>query len=197
MRTHEGQSKTLKPEQFQQVIDHTYKHSTTPLRDIAILQVSYRSGLRAMEICGLKLSDILEPNGELKRTVALRKKTTKGHRGGLAYFTHPELRDAIAKYINEVRNRYSVKVDNLFISRKLTPFHAGSMSRLFTKIYKDAGFNGCTSHAGRKSLAYNLNAQDVSVYNIQQILRHSSITTTVNHYLKVDENKLAELVGNV
>ena len=196
MRTHEGQSETLKPQQFQEVIDHVYKNSKYPIRDIAILQVSYRCGLRAMEIAGLKLSDILDINGDIKTTVTLRKKTTKGHKGGSAFFTHPEVRLALSKYINEVRNLMDVKVDNLFISRKSTAFHQGSMSRLFTNIYTKAGYHGCTSHAGRKSLAVNLNEQNVSVYNIQQILRHSSITTTVNHYLKVDKETLATLVGN-
>lgn len=196
MRTHEGQSKTLKTEEFQQVIRHTLKSSPFPIRDCAILQVSYRCGLRAKEIAELKLSDILDNKGEIKETVTLRKKTTKGHRGGVAFFTHPEVREALSKYLVQNRSSKATQYENVFISKKLTPFSPSSMSRLFTTIYNKAGFNGCTSHAGRKSLCVNLNKQNVSTYNIQQIMRHASITTTVDHYLKVDEDTLATILEN-
>ena len=196
MRTHEGQAKSIKPVQFQQVLNHTMTHSKYPLRDVAILQVSYRMGLRAMEIAALSLSDIINKNGDMNQQVALRKKTTKGSRGGVAYLTHADLRAALDIYIVEVRSKIVTEHDNIFISRKSTPFSASSMSRLFTKLYRDAGYIGCTGHTGRKSLACNLNAQNVSLYNIQQILRHSSIQTTVNHYLRVDEETLANIVGN-
>ena len=197
MRTHEGQSKTLKTEEFQQVIRHTLKSSPFPIRDCAILQVSYRCGLRAKEIAELKISDILDNKGEIKETVTLRKKTTKGHRGGVAFFTHPEVREALSKYLVQIRSSKATQYENVFISKKGTPFSPSSMSRLFTHIYKRAGFEGCTSHSGRRSLCKNLNAQNVSVYNIQKIMRHSNIQTTVNHYLSVDEETLANLVEEV
>lgn len=196
MRTHEGQAKSLKPKDFQNVIQYTKNNSRYPLRDIAILQVSYRCGLRAMEIAGLNLTDLLDRNGDINKHIPLRKKTTKGSRGGVAFFTHPEVRAALQEYIVEKRNSITTDYDNVFISRKHTPFTPSSMSRLFTKLYVDAGYEGCTGHSGRKSLAHNLNADNVSVYNIQQILRHASITTTVNHYLAVDEDVLANIVGN-
>lgn len=223
MRTHEGQSKTLNSEEFQQLIDHVRATSQFPERDIAILSISYRAGLRAMEICNLHLSDILDENGDLRRTVVLRKKATKGTRGGVAFFTHVDLREALSAYLkvlssktndrNGARAPSSTKVKcksdhenapekhiqypHLFLSKKKTPFHPGSMSRLFTNLCKSAGFSGVTSHFGRRSLAKNLNAQDVSVYNIQKILRHKNIQTTVNHYLSVDEDHLAALISNV
>tara|TARA_E500000331_G_C17221158_1_gene698165 strand:- start:895 stop:1491 length:597 start_codon:yes stop_codon:yes gene_type:complete len=196
MRTHEGQAKSLKPKNFQKVIDYTRNNSAYPLLHIALLQVSYRCGLRAMEIAGLNLRDLMTSNGDINKHIPLRKKTTKGSRGGVAFFTHPEVRAALLEYIVEVRSSISTKYDNVFISRKHTPFTPSSMSRLFTKIYVDAGYEGCTGHSGRKSLAHNLNAENVSVYNIQKILRHASITTTVNHYLAVDEEVLANIVGN-
>ena len=71
------------------------------------------------------------------------------------------------------------------------------MSRLYTHLYLRAGYEGATGHCGRKSLARNLNEQNVSVYNIQKVLRHSNIQTTVKHYLSVDEETLANLVEGV
>ena len=108
-----------------------------------------------------------------------------------------KLREALEAYIVLKRSKLSTEYENVFISRKSTPFSPSSMSRLFSHIYVRAGFEGCTSHTGRRSLCKNLNAQNVSVYNIQKIMRHSNIQTTINHYLSVDEETLANLVEEV
>jgi integrase/recombinase XerD len=197
MRIHEGQAETLKPEQFQQVIAHTLETSKHPLRDCAILQVGYRCGLRAMEIAKLNLSDLMDDKGNIREQVTLRKKTTKGHRGGTAYFNHPALLDALNAYLVLKRSTKAMQYQNVFISRKATPFSPSSMSRLVSTLYSNAGYERATNHSGRRSLASNLNKQNVSVYNVSKILRHSSITTTVNHYLSVDKDTLAELVKSV
>lgn len=197
MRTHEGQSKTLNTEEFQQVLDYTWRTSAHPIRDCAILRVSYHTGLRAKEIAELELRDILDSNGELKSRVTLRKKATKGCKGGVAFFSHQALREALQAYIVQIRSTKATEYQNVFISKKLTPFSPSSMSRLFSTLYQKAGFEGCTSHCGRKSLAKNLNQQNISIYNIQQILRHSSIQTTVRHYLSVDEDTLANIMEQV
>lgn len=197
MRTHEGQAKPLNPQEFQRVLDDTRRKSTDALRDIALLQMSYRAGLRAKEIAALKLSDVLDAKGEIKRSITLRRIATKGGKGGVAYMSHAELREALEAYIVLKRSKLSTEYENVFISRKSTPFSPSSMSRLFSHIYARAGFDGCTSHTGRRSLCKNLNAQNVSVYNIQKIMRHSNIQTTINHYLSVDEETLANLVEEV
>ena len=197
MRTHEGQAKPLNPQEFQRVLDDIRRKSTDALRDIALLQMSYRAGLRAKEMAALKLSDVLDAKGEIKRSITLRRIATKGGKGGVAYLSHAELREALEAYIVLKRSKLSTEYENVFISRKSTPFSPSSMSRLFSHIYARAGFDGCTSHTGRRSLCKNLNAQNVSVYNIQKIMRHSNIQTTINHYLSVDEETLANLVEEV
>lgn len=194
MRTHEGQAKPLSQQEFHSVIECVRRVSTTSYRDIAILQMSFRAGLRAKEIAELKLSDVMDGNGAIKRTVTLRKAATKGGKGGVAFLSHQELRDALEAYIVLNRSKISTEYENVFISRKGTPFSPSSMSRLFRHIYARAGLEGCSSHSGRRSLAKILNAENVSIYNIQKILRHSNIQTTVTHYLSVDEDKLAEIV---
>jgi len=197
MRTHEGQSETLKPKQFQQLIEHTLATSKHPIRDCAILQVSYRCGLRAMELAGLTLDDLLDEDGRIKEQVTLRKKTTKGMKGGTAYFTHTEVREALSAFLVLKRSTKTMQVRNLFISAKLTPFSASSMCRLVSNLLTRAGYYGATNHFGRRSLAHNLNKQNVSIYNISKILRHSSIKTTEKHYMSVDKDTLAELVSGV
>ena len=197
MPKQEGTARVINNAEFQEVIETVRRKSTQPLRDIAILQMSFRAGLRAMEVANLELRDIFMPNGDLKRTITLRKAGTKGSKGGVAYLSHPELREALEAYIVLKRSSISTKYENVFISRKGTPFSPSSMSRLYSHLYCRAGYYGCTGHSGRKSLARALNEQNVSVYNIQKILRHSNIQTTVRHYLSVDEETLANLVEGV
>ena len=197
MTRKEGTAKPLSDEEFQRVIDYTLRTSQDPLRDSAILQVSQRVGMRAGEIAQLELDDIMSPKGELKKQVTLRKRTTKNKRGGIVYFSHPEVREALSKYIVEKRSKLESDHSNVFISKKGTPFSPNSMCRLFSTLYAKAGYPDSKGHSGRKSLARNLNRNNVSIYNIQQILRHSNIQTTIKHYVSVDEEVLENLVGSV
>ena len=197
MTRKEGTAKPLNDEQFQQVIDVTLRTSQNPLRDCAILQVSQRVGLRAGEISHLTLESLMSHTGEIKKQVTLVKRHTKNNKGGTAYFSHPEVREALSKYIVENRSKLESEHDNVFISKKGTPFSPNSMCRVFSTLYTKAGFPDSTGHSGRKSLARSLNRKNVNIYNIKEILRHSNIQTTIKHYISVDEDVLENLVGNV
>ena len=197
MTRKEGTAKPLNDEEFQQVIDHTLRTSQNPLRDSAILQVSVRVGMRCGEIALLELGDVMSPQGDIKKQVQLRKRTTKGGKGGTVYFSHPEVREALRQYIVEIRSKLETEHDNVFISKKGTPFSPNSMSRVFSTLYSKAGFPESKGHTGRKTLARSLNRKNVSIYNIKEILRHSNIQTTIKHYVSVDEDVLESLVGNV
>ena len=197
MTRKEGTAKPLNEEQFQEVIDYTMATSQFPLRDCAILQVSARVGLRAGEISHITLGDLMSPSGYLKKQVTLRKKTTKNDKGGTAYFSHPDVREALNQYIVENRSKLETDYDNVFISKKGTPFSPNTMSRVFSTLYDKAGYPDSKGHSGRKQLARALNRQNVNIYNIKEILRHSNIQTTIKHYISVDEDVLENLVGNV
>mgnify|MGYP001565803410 CR=1 FL=1 len=196
MRVHEGQARSLNNEQFQEVIDYTLANSRYPLRDTALLAVSYCCGLRVMEIAELDLDDILNSEGELRQNVTLRKIATKRAKGGVAYFSSPMLRELLSKYLVEVRSLKSTDTRAVFISKHLKRFSKSSLSRHFGTLYKKAGYEGCMGYTGRRSLGRNLNRSGVSVFNIQKILRHTDIKTT-QRYIDVDEDMLANLVSGV
>ena len=191
----EGIAKPLTTEMADQIIDNIQAFSAYPERDTAMFLVSFRAGLRVGEIASLVWGDILQKDGKIKETFSLRKDTTKGKKGGLAFLTHPELRLALEVHKQSVKS-ISSKAP-VFLSRKQGHFSSVSMSRLFKHIYARAGFEGYSSHSGRKGLGKALNEANVNIYNIQKVLRHSSITTTVNHYISVDEDLLAKMVSRV
>lgn len=212
MRTHEGKARSINSQEFQEVIDTTLATSKYPLRDCAILAISFYSGLRAMEIAALNYEDVLSLTGEIKNSLTLRKEGTKGSKGGSAYFSNANLREHLSTYLVHKRcdsatvlNRSSKATDHtrppelkgaVFTSRAGTRFSPSSMSRLFSSLYLKAGLSGCTSHTGRRSLGRNLNRSGVSLYNIQKILRHSQVSQTVQ-YIDVDEDLLADIVSMV
>jgi integrase/recombinase XerD len=92
MARQEGAARPVTSQQFQRLTDIVRRNSTTSLRDVALLQMSFRAGLRAMEIAALEIDTILDQNGEILRTIRLKKSGTKGAKGGIAYLSHPELR---------------------------------------------------------------------------------------------------------
>ena len=196
MRTHEGQARSLNSEEFQLVMDYTLANSKSPVRDAALLAVSYYVGLRVKEIAELSLDDVLNTEGEIKQNVTLRKVTTKRAKGGFAYFTHPALREHLSKYLVEVRSQKSTETKAVFVTKYTKQFSPSSLSRHLGNLYRDAGYEGCTGYTGRRSLGRNLNRNGVSVFNIQKILRHSDIKTT-QLYIDVDEDMLANLVSTL
>ena len=195
MRTHEGQAKTLTEQDFQGVIDSVMETSRHPIRDAALMQISYRAALRVKEIASLTLDDVLAPDGKLLNIITLRKTTTKGKKGGKAFLESPALRSALAEYVKE-RLCIDTKCRNLFVSQKGTAFSSPSLSRLYTNLYKKAGAYGCTSHTGRRSAASNLIKNGANIYQIKSVLRHENIQTTAV-YLEEDDETLAQLMRQV
>ena len=205
----EGIAKPLNADKLSVILQDIQENSAFAVRDKALVLVSFRSGLRVGEIASLVWDDILTKNGEIKETFSLRKATTKGKKGGLAFFTHPELRSALSDLLAETLSVKSIcegsttsvksicREDPVFRSRKGGAFSNVSLSRLFTNTYARAGMEGLSSHSGRKGLCKALNEANVNVYNIQKVLRHSSISTTINHYISVDEDLLANMVKGV
>lgn len=78
----EGIAKPLNSGKLSVILQDIQENSAFPVRDKALVLVSFRSGLRVGEIASLLWGDILNKNGEIRETFSLRKSTTKGKKGG-------------------------------------------------------------------------------------------------------------------
>ena len=79
-------------------MDASFSYMATtrqPLQNKAIYLLGYRAGLRIGSIAGLGLNDVLDPSGELKEVVHLRKDIVKNRSNYSVYLSHPELRQAL------------------------------------------------------------------------------------------------------
>jgi site-specific recombinase XerD len=144
------------------------------LRDAAILEVLYSTGMRVAELVSLDRDDIREDNNEL----AIRGKGNKVR----VVFLSPTAREAIQAYI-KIRS----DIDSALFVRhssnaagasdlRITP---RSVQRLIKKYAVMAGLTKTvTPHTLRHSFATDLLSNGADVRQVQQLLGHASITTT-------------------
>lgn len=156
----------------------------------AIYLLGYRAGLRIGSIAGLLVDDVIDSSGNLKEVVELRRDIVKGRRNYAAYLTHPELRDALLSYL-VIRPETEVK--NLFVSQKNTSFSANALTHKILKLYRDAGFDGASSHSGRRSFATNCIRSGVDIVSLKTLMNHSNIQQT-SEYVATNQEHLKDVV---
>ena len=161
------------------------------VRNQAVLLASHFMGLRAKEMASLKMGDVYDfRNHILRDTIRLLAAYTKGNKYREVFLLDTTARNIMLEYI--LSREDSGPNAPLFLSQKLQPFTANTMQRMIGNLYKKAGING-TSHSGRRSFATRLIRHNVDIYSIQQLMGHSSITTT-QEYFASDPNLLKEKV---
>ena len=188
----EGQAITLNRrnhELFQAYLKDT-RHSR---RDRAIYLLTYRAGMRIGSVAKLRLDDVLDASGKVKKVVILRKDITKGQKTVSAYISHPELIEALEIWLEYRKENCR---EALFYSQKGAPFTPNNLSRAMLRHYKAAGFEGSSSHSGRRSFASNCLKNGMDVVALSKVMSHSSINTTMR-YIHHDEGELLQLIESV
>ena len=150
----------------------------------AIYLLGYRAGLRVGSIAGLRLNDVLDSSGNLKEVVELRREIVKNRKNYAVYLVHPELQEALLDFLEA---RPEAEVDNLFVSQKQTGFSANALSHKMLKLFRDAGFDGASSHSMRRSFATNCIRAGVDIVSLQTLMNHASIQQTSEYVFTNDE----------
>ena len=157
------------------------------LRDRALLEVVYATGLRVSELVGL-------PVGAVRRDAGYVLVRGKGDKQRLVPLGQEAL-DWLARYLDSARPALLAgrKSDRLFVSRK-----AGSLSRqaVWYRIRKyatEAGIDKPLSpHTLRHSFATHLLNHGADLRSLQMLLGHSDLSTT-QIYTHVARQRLKEL----
>ncbi len=179
----QGKASVLNPQQHQDFL--AYLATTRQAaQNKAIYLLGYRAGMRIGSIAGLGINDVLDRNGNLKEVVELRRDIVKGKRNYAAYLSHPELREALAEYLAE---RPGTDVPNLFVSQQNTAFSANSLTHKMLRLYRKAGYEGASSHSGRRSFATNCIRAGVDIVSLKTLMNHSSIQQTSEYVATNDE----------
>ena len=176
--------------------------SRNRLRNEALLMVSFYLGLRVKEISALKLNQMLDSSAQLVQEIALEKGQSKNKKGERTlYITNPKLRESLERYIQERKTKKNYPMEPplrgpFFLSEHGGHFTPNALQQLFSKMYKDAGLNGCSSHSGRRSYITNLSEKGIDIRSIQILAGHSSISTT-QVYIEENPIRLADINKNL
>jgi integrase/recombinase XerD len=135
----------------------------------------------------------LDASGNLKEIVHLRKDIVKNRSNYSVYLSHPELRKALEDYLAE---RPESEVDALFVSQKNSAFKPNALSHKMLMLFRDAGFDGASSHSMRRSLCDELHRAGLDIVTLKTLMNHSSIQQT-SEYVATNDEMLKQAVMGV
>lgn len=158
------------------------------LRDIAVIELLFATGMRISELCSLKPSDIdLENN-----TVLIYG---KGSKERILQFGNSEVISALATYQSTFKADISA-CGYFFVNKRKQKLSDQSVRFMINRYAALAGIEQhITPHMFRHSFATLLLEQDVDIRYIQKMLGHSSISTT-EIYTHVSNTKQKDILVN-
>ncbi|MDO4333076.1 MAG: tyrosine-type recombinase/integrase [Eubacteriales bacterium] len=162
-------------------------HKNQALKDLAIIELLFSTGIRISELCCLPADCIDLQAGEIKIY-------GKGAKERLL-----QLDSAVVKALGKYQHVFQAQINRegyFFTSTRgghLTDQSVRYMINKYTR--KASGNTHITPHMFRHTFAKSLLEQDVDIRIIQPILGHSSIKTT-ERYTYVSSNKQKEVLQN-
>ena len=172
----------LSPEDVEQLLN--FKPSNTiEIRDMAIVELMYSSGLRVSETVNINISDF-EENMSFLRVIGKGSKTRLVPMGRFAI-------NAINNWLNE-REKISNGTDALFLNSKGSRLSVRSIQLRLKKMAINQGLPPVHPHMLRHSFATHMLESSGDLRTIQELLGHSSLSTT-QIYTKLDYQHLAKI----
>jgi integrase len=187
IRTKRGRMIILTPQETLALLKAARKRST---RDWAMILLAYRHGLRASEVCGIKLPDI-----DLKAgSISIRRLKGSLHTIQPLYQHRGQpLLDETAALRAWLRKRPADGSDYLFTSQKGGKLSRIQFFRVFQTIAESVGLpqEKRHPHVLKHSLASHLVAGNANLALIRQALGHRSINSTMV-YIGTSDAQAAE-----
>lgn len=139
------------------------------LRDTAIVFLLVDTGIRATELCGIRLGDV--ERGRIK----VLGKGAKERYAPLSPGTERTIRDYVRK------ERRTAKDDHLFVNRSGEPFQRNSLYLLVKRHALQAGLQKGGLHKFRHTFALNWAETSGPLHGMQAILGHESPTMSLRY----------------
>ena len=158
------------------------------IRDIAVIELLFATGMRISELCSLKPSDIDLTNN----TVLI---FGKGSKERILQLGNPDVIAALKSYQETFQKNIDV-CGFFFVNRLGHRLSDQSVRFMINRYAANAGISQhITPHMFRHSFATLLLEQDVDIRYIQKMLGHSSISTT-EIYTHVSNTKQKDILVN-
>ena len=184
-KTWQSLPKFLLPEEVERLLESPDISTSLGVRDKAMLEVLYATGLRVTELVSLKQTDLNMEAGFLltlgkgskERLVPLGKKAVQWTNSYLSI--RPSL----------VRGN---KTSALFVTARGTPMSRQAFWKLISEYGEKAGIGHVTPHLLRHSFATHLLENGADLRSVQLMLGHSDVGTT-QIYTHVTNERLREV----
>lgn len=179
-------SKVLPKIMTKKEIDHLIKHiensSKKNLRDSALIELIYSTGLRVSEVSALTIGNINFDDFEIDVL-------GKGNKERIVMF-NKKSKEKLLSYLRNDKRSIASKSSPLFQNRFGSKLSTRSIQRILKKYLNFSGINSkYTTHTLRHSFATHLLEGGADIKVIQQLLGHSSAETT-KIYTHISSNNL-------
>lgn len=170
---------TVDADQVRALLDSCARGTPVGIRDLAILTLVARIGLRSIEVARMELGDIDWRAGQV---------TVRGKARRIDTMPLPvDVGDALAAYLTEARPETEAAQRRVFLTCRapLGPIRADLVGDVVERACRRVGMTPVGPHRLRHALARRMLADGVVLADISQVLRHRDLATTAI-YAKVD-----------
>lgn len=189
------QAKVLTKQQQDAVLSFL-KTTRQAKRNKVIFLLSVRAGLRAKEIASLTWDMVSDASNAITDAIYLQDVASKGRSGGIIWLNR-ELKEALFDYRKSLK---SCDSKERVINTRGGKVKAQMIVNLFWNWYHRLGFNGCSSHSGRRtfitSAAKKISTVGGSIKDVQMLARHKSLQMT-QRYIEADveaQKKVVQII---
>jgi len=156
---------------MEKLLQPTLSNKFTSIRNLAMIELAYSSGLRCSELVSLKLGQVdlkegwirVVGKGDKERVVPFGKKA----------------RESLTKYLELRANRFPWASDTIFLNSAGQPIKRGTFGWILKEVARRKGFRGrITPHQIRHSYATRLLEGGSDLRIIQHLLGHFSVIQT-------------------
>lgn len=188
-------AKVLEPDDLRRVLKHV-KNQRHPVRNKAIILLSFKAGLRACEIAGLDWKMILKSDYSVSDVMYVSKDIAK--KGS---FRHIPINSQLKTALKHLHREFKQpRAGPVIRSERDGHMTAGSIVNYFGGLYRDLELYGCSSHSGRRTFITNaakaLSRSGGSLRDIQELAGHKALTTT-ERYIQGDRDAQRKLVSMI
>lgn len=153
-------------------LDHLPEDTFLHLRNKAIFEFLYATGLRISELTGLKLVDV-NFDEELVRVMG------KGKKERIVPF-HDHAKKVLLKYLTEAQKQFKTSIEYIFLNARGKKISDRSVEIILQNTYRQLMRSNkhVYPHLFRHSFATHLLQRGANLRIIQELLGHSNLSTT-------------------
>ena len=172
--------KTIPVKDVSKLLDYMYENLNQAntsfayfqaIRDLCIIDLLLSTGMRIAEVSNLKLEDIISS----ERVLLVHG---KGKKQRLLYISSLETWNNLKAWLS-IRKKLKVNHEYLFVNKYHDTLSIYGIENIFTKYRDKSGIShSATPHYLRHTFATNLLANGADLRSVQELVGHSSISTT-------------------